>query len=121
MFAIILSLVYNNLHVRVLTYSLNIIYKLERGVCCMVYVYKKNERESADGMIKRFTRRVQQSGVLMGVRRNRFNTKGKNRGARREEAIYKSRIRTKIDRLKKIGHFDDDALKELKRKMRQDR
>ncbi len=87
----------------------------------MVYVYKKNERESADGLIKRFTRRVQQSGVLMGVRRNRFNKKAKTRAMRREEAIYKSQMRTKIDRMKKLGHFDDDALKDLKKKMRQQR
>lgn len=87
----------------------------------MVYVYKKNERETTDGLIKRFTRRVQQSGVLMGVRRNRFSQKPKGKNERRQEAIYKSQMRTKIDRLKKLGHFDDDALKDLKKKMRQER
>ncbi len=87
----------------------------------MVYVYKKDERESADNLIKRFTRRVQQSGSLMEVRRTRFAQKPKTRDARRAEAIYKNRIRAKIDRLKKLGHFDDDALKELKRKMRQEK
>lgn len=85
----------------------------------MVYVYKKDDRESAENLIKRFTRRVQQSGTLMHLRRNRFDKKEKTRGARREEAIYKNTIRTKIDRMKKLGHFDDDSLKELKRKMRQ--
>lgn len=90
-----------------------------KGLCYMVYVYKKDDRESADNLIKRFTRRVQQSGELMSVRRNRFAKKPKGKAARRDEAIYKNRIRTKIDRLKKLGHFDDDALKDLKKKMRQ--
>ncbi len=86
----------------------------------MVYVYKKNEKESADGLIKRFTRRVQQSGELMQVRRGRFSQKPKTRSERRKDAVYRSTISKKIDRLKKIGHFDDQALKELKKKMRQD-
>lgn len=87
----------------------------------MVYVYKKDDRESADNLIKRFTRRVQQSRVLMDLRRSRFDKKEKTRDARRQEALYKGRIRTKIDRMKKLGHFDDDSLKELKRKMRQEK
>ncbi len=84
----------------------------------MVYVFKKDERESTENLIKRFTRRIQQSGSLMHVRRNRFEQKPQTRDARRAEALYKGRIRTKIDRLKKLGHFDEQALKDLKKKMR---
>ncbi len=86
----------------------------------MVYVYKKSERDSTDNLVKQFTRRVQQSGNLKQVRQGRFAQKPKSKIARRKEAIYKNRIRVKIDRLKKLGHFDDDVLKDLKKKMRQD-
>lgn len=84
----------------------------------MVYVYKKNERETTENMIKRFTRRMQQSGVLMHVRRNRFETSPKSKIARREEALYKNKMRKEVDKLKKLGRFDDEAFKELKKKIK---
>ncbi len=86
----------------------------------MVYVYKKSDRDSTDNLVKQFTRRVQQSGDLKQIRQERFKQKPKSKAARRREAIYKDRIRVKINRLKKLGHFDEDALKDLKRKMRQE-
>ena len=86
----------------------------------MVYVYKKSERDSTDNLVKQFTRRVQQSGNLKQVRQERFAQKPKSKASRRKEAIYKNRIRVKIDRLKKMGHFDENALKDLKKKMRQE-
>ena len=67
----------------------------------MVYVYKKDDRETTENMIKRFTRRMQQSGVLMHVRRNRFDQPQKNKAARRQEALYKNRMRKEVDKLKK--------------------
>lgn len=84
----------------------------------MVYVYKKNERETTENLIKRFTRRMQQSGVLMHVRRNRFDNAPKSKIARREEALYKNRMRKEVDKLKKLGRFDDDSFKELKKKIK---
>jgi ribosomal protein S21 len=86
----------------------------------MVYVYKKNDRETTENMIKRFTRRVQQSGVLMQVRKNRFAQPEKNKTARRQEALYKNRMRKEVDKLKKLGRFDDDAFKELKKKIKKE-
>ena len=86
----------------------------------MVYVYKKNDRETTENMIKRFTRRMQQSGVLMHVRRNRFDQPQKNKVARRQEALYKNKMRKEVDKLKKLGRFDDDAFKELKKKIKKE-
>jgi ribosomal protein S21 len=84
----------------------------------MVYVYKKNDRETTESLIKRFTRRMQQSGVLMHVRKNRFERSPKSRIERREEALYKNKMRKEVDKLKKLGRFDDDAFKELKKKIK---
>lgn len=80
---------------------------------------RRKERESSENLIKRFTRRVQQSGTLMRVRRNRFHTEGKSKIQRREEALYKTRIRKEIDRLKKLGKFNEESLRELRRKMKE--
>lgn len=86
----------------------------------MVYVFKKSDKETADSLIKRFTRRVQQSGVLMDVRKNRFATGEQSKYKRRQEALYKKRMKKEVDKLKKIGRFDNDAFKELKKKMKKE-
>lgn len=78
---------------------------------------KRKERETAESLIRRFSRRVQQSGVLRQVRKMRFRAEEKSRDKRRDEALYKVKIRKEIDRLKKLGKFDEDALRDIKKKL----
>lgn len=78
---------------------------------------KKKEKETAESLIRRFSRRVQQSGVLKQVRRQRFHQEEKSRDKRRSEALYKVKIRKEISRLKKLGRFDDEALRDIKKRM----
>ncbi len=78
---------------------------------------KKKEKETAESLIRRFSRRVQQSGVLRQVRKLRFRTEEQSRIKRRDEALYKVKIRKEINRLKKLGKFDEDALRDIKKKM----
>jgi len=84
----------------------------------MIQVQKK-DRETSENLIKRFTRRVQQSGTLMEVRRSRFRKGDKSKTERRDEALYKNKIRKEIGKLKKMGRFDDETLRELKKKIKQ--
>lgn len=87
-----------------------------------VYVYKKDgdRKSSSDNLIKLFTRKVQQSGVLMHVRKNRFATGPVNKTNRRKEALYKKQMKKEVDKLKKIGRFDNNAFKELKKKLKKE-
>lgn len=78
---------------------------------------KKKDRETSENLIRRFSRRVQQSGVLMRVRKTRFHAEEKSKQKKREEALYKIKLRKEIEKLKKMGKFDNEALKNLKRKM----
>lgn len=78
---------------------------------------KRKERETAESLIRRFSRRVQQSGVLRRVRKLRFRQEEKSKDIRRNEALYKVKIRKEIDRLKKMGKFDEDALRDIKKRM----
>ncbi len=82
----------------------------------MIQVRKK-ERETGESLIRRFSRRVQQSGVLRRARKTRFHRAEPSRIKRREEALYKVKIRKVINRLKKLGKFDEEALREIKKKM----
>jgi ribosomal protein S21 len=89
---------------------------LGKEVVYMIQV-KRKERETAESLIRRFSRRVQQSGVLRRVRKLRFRQEEPSRDQRRNEALYKVKIRKEIDRLKKLGKFDEDALRDIKKKM----
>ncbi len=64
---------------------------------------KKKENESTENLIRRFNRKVIQSGVLSAARRNRFHQKDPNRRARRTEAI-RQETRRKA-RAKRMGWF----------------
>ena len=57
---------------------------------------KKKDKESTAALLRRFTRLVQKSGVLIEARKNQFYRKRKSRrqlreGARRREIILKER------------------------------
>ena len=83
----------------------------------MTIEVKKKDRETSESLIRRFSRRVQQSGVLVRARRTRFRAEKKNKREKRLEALYKIKIRKEIDKLKKLGKFDEDTLKDIKRKL----
>lgn len=82
----------------------------------MIHI-KRKEKETTESLIRRFSRRVQQSGVLRQVRKLRYRTIEKSKPARRNEALYKVKIRKEIDKLKKLGKFDDDALRDIKKRI----
>jgi len=78
---------------------------------------KKKDRETSESLIKRFSRRVQQSGVLLEARHGRFYKKDKSKRQLRESALYRAKMKKEVDKLKKIGKFDEEALKRIKGRM----
>lgn len=68
----------------------------------MTFVQKK-ENESSENLIRRFNRKVLQSGVLSQARKNRFHVKDLNRNARRTEAIRQET--RKAARAKRMGWY----------------
>jgi len=82
----------------------------------MIQVIKK-DRENSESLIRRFSRRIQQSGVLKQARKTRFKSTKKSKKQQRDEALYKVKIRKEINKLKKMDRFDDEALKNIKKKM----
>ncbi|RJQ35983.1 30S ribosomal protein S21 [Candidatus Parcubacteria bacterium] len=74
----------------------------------MVYV-KRKERETTASMLRRFTRRVQQSGVLLRARKGRFFVPKPSRRAVRERALRRIQVqkeRTKLVKLGKLHELD---------------
>ncbi|MCX6763439.1 MAG: hypothetical protein NTZ97_01765 [Candidatus Moranbacteria bacterium] len=78
---------------------------------------KKKDRETSESLIRRFNRRVQQSGVLIQARRSRFRTEEKSRREMREGAMYRAKVKKVVDHLKKMGKFDEENFKNIKKKL----
>ncbi len=64
---------------------------------------RKREKESVEAMIRRFTRRLQQSEVLSDARASRFLTKAKSKRKERNSAIKRSQFLAEKDKLVKMG------------------
>jgi len=78
---------------------------------------RKKEKESSENLIRRFSRRVQQSGVLMRARKSRFKLEEKSKMEKRKGAMYKEKVKKMVDKLKKMGKFDDESFKNTKKKL----
>ncbi len=78
---------------------------------------KKKDRESPESLIRRFSRKIQQSGILMRARRTRFRVDEKSKREMRAGAMYKVKVRKVVNKLKKMGKFDDQTFKNTKKKL----
>ena len=78
---------------------------------------KKKDRETSESLIRRFGRRVQQSGVLVQARKIRFRKDEKSKMEIRQGAMYKAKVKKIVDRLKKMGKFDDETFRNVKKKL----
>lgn len=68
----------------------------------MIYVTKK-EQETSSALVRRFTQRVQASGVLKEVKSKKFYKKPTNRNLRRVVALEREKKRAEQIRLRKYG------------------
>ncbi|MFO0703024.1 MAG: hypothetical protein U0514_04205 [Candidatus Andersenbacteria bacterium] len=64
---------------------------------------RRKERESLESLIRRFNKRVQQSGRLYIAREARFFKREKSRNLQRASAIRGSELRVERELLKKLG------------------
>lgn len=69
----------------------------------MVLEVEKQERETGQSLVRRFTRRMQQSGVLHKVRQNRFHKRVKSKNAVKEAALRREESRKEYARMKKMS------------------
>jgi len=64
---------------------------------------KRKEGEATSSLMYRFTKRVQQSGVLRETKKRRFYDRPQSKIKRRASALYRSKREVEIKRLKKLG------------------
>lgn len=72
----------------------------------MVLEVKKQERETSQDVIRRFTKRIQQSGLLLRARKIRFRARRKSRQMKKRAALRREEIKKEYAKLKKLGKIE---------------
>ena len=76
---------------------------------------KKKDNESFESLMRRFNRRIQQSGIVMRTRNNRFRIREKSRNVQRKSAQVRAIMRQLSQEMKKYGKPVTEATKEMYR------
>lgn len=71
----------------------------------------KNQNESSVNLIRRFQKRVQESGVLNKARSKRYNDRPPSALAKKNSALNRLVKRKEFERLKKLGKISDKPTK----------
>ena len=69
----------------------------------MVFKVEKKEKENSQGLIRRFTKRIKQSGILLRARKNRFRVKPKSKPMAKRAALRKEELREEYKEMAKMG------------------
>ena len=80
---------------------------------------KKKEKESTLNLLRRFTKKVRQSGVLLKARKNKFRIRAKNKLKVKNSALRRERLRELRAEMAKLGEIKPGEkmdLSKIKRK-----
>ncbi len=69
---------------------------------------KRKKGETFESLVRRFNKKVQQSGKLIQSRKIRFHERAKSKTRLREDALRRKEITAKREYLKKIGKLKED-------------
>lgn len=72
----------------------------------MALEIKKEERETSQNLVRRFSRRIKQSGILLRARKSRFRQKAKSPQMKKRSALRREELRKKYEKLEKLGKID---------------
>jgi ribosomal protein S21 len=64
---------------------------------------RKRKGESVNSLVYRFSKRVQQSGILKEAKKRRYKTRNVNKRKKRLAALYRINKEKEIKRLAKLG------------------
>ncbi|PIR42066.1 MAG: 30S ribosomal protein S21 [Candidatus Yanofskybacteria bacterium CG10_big_fil_rev_8_21_14_0_10_37_15] len=81
---------------------------------------KRKPNESIGSVMRRFNRFVQQSGVLLKAKTDRFRQKKSSERKEKMSAIMGTHLANLRKRLEKMGKYNEETFEEEKRKMKQE-
>jgi len=74
----------------------------------MPLTLKRRENETNERFIRRFTRRVQTSGMLLRAKRRQYFERSKNTARSKKDALRRLAMRAKEEYLRKIGALEEE-------------
>lgn len=69
---------------------------------------KRKKGESFEGLYRHFSRRVQQSGCVLELKKGRFHAVKPSKTKRKQSALRRLQVRAKREYLAKIGQLVDE-------------
>lgn len=69
----------------------------------MVVEIKKEKRESVASLIRKFTKAVQKSGILVRAREKMYKERNISREKKKRSALRREEMKKKYEKLKKLG------------------
>jgi len=72
----------------------------------MALEVKKQVRETSQALIRRFTRALQESGILLRARKVRFKEKEKSEQMKKRVALRREEKKREYEKLRKLGKIE---------------
>ncbi|MCX6744068.1 MAG: 30S ribosomal protein S21 [Candidatus Parcubacteria bacterium] len=69
---------------------------------------KRKKSETFESLLRRFNKRMIQSGKILQAKKVRFKTKATNKNLAKQLALRRLKIKTKKDYLRKIGKLIEE-------------
>jgi len=69
----------------------------------MAFEINRQERETNQSLIRRFTKRLRESGILVGAKKGSFRTREKSKQTQRRGALRRLEKRVEYQRALKLG------------------
>jgi len=67
---------------------------------------KKQEKETPQNLIRRFSKKVKMSGVLIRARKSRFHKRKKSDQMKKRSALRKEQLTKEYEKLEKLGKLE---------------
>jgi ribosomal protein S21 len=69
----------------------------------MALEIRKQEKENSQSLIRRFSKSVKLSGILLEARKRRFTERGKSRQMKKRSALRREQLKMEYKKLEKLG------------------
>lgn len=74
----------------------------------MALEVRKKERETSQNLIRRFSRRIQESGILFRARKVRFKERKKSEQMKKRTALRREELKKEYEKLRKLGKTKEE-------------
>jgi len=75
----------------------------------MPITLKRRDNETNERLIRRFSRRIQTSGLLIRTKKRKYREKEKSANQTKREALHRLGLKIRDEYLRKIGALDEDT------------